>query len=250
MAVFQVRNAKQAASFSCNKTNFESLAYRDLRMGSQKVSRWKTEHIAQKAWERGAKIVREPWVGQDKFGKVKLAVLQMYGDTTHPLVEINYTGHFLSGFENPMDTDTLLLKLPSCNLEIINHIEHTEYNSLCSIVVANYEESIKMPIKEPAPRKKKSQIQEYVDYIGDAGVQQIAKMLWENLQTAKIQVKESMNVLEKLKFLVDYDEKAYLLQIFTKPMQDQPTLFLEVIQLWSKQLQFCGATSPTWRPTG
>lgn len=62
-------------------------------------------------------------MGQDKFGKVKFAVLQMYGDTTHTLVEkINYTGRFLPGFENPMDTDMLLLKVPSCNLKVINHI--------------------------------------------------------------------------------------------------------------------------------
>ncbi|OWK14660.1 HPD, partial [Cervus elaphus hippelaphus] len=135
------------------------------------------DYIVQKARERGAKIVREPWVEQDKFGKVKFAVLQTYGDTTHTLVEkMNYTGR------------------PNCSLEIIDHIVgnqpdqemvsasewylknlqfhrfwsvddtqvHTEYSSLRSIVVANYEESIKMPINEPAPGKKKSQIQKYI----------------------------------------------------------------------------------------
>lgn len=254
------------------------------------------EHIVQKARERGAKIVREPWVEEDKFGKVKFAVLQTYGDTTHTLVEkINYTGRFLPGFEAPVYKDTLLPKLPRCNLEVIDHIVgnqpdqemvsasewylknlqfhrfwsvddtqvHTEYSSLRSIVVANYEESIKMPINEPAPGKKKSQIQEYVDYNGGAGVQHIAlktddiitairhlrergmeflavpssyyKLLRENLKTAKIQVKESMDMLEELKILVDYDEKGYLLQIFTKPMQDRPTLFLEVIQRHNHQ---------------
>uniref|UniRef100_A0A8L2Q085 4-hydroxyphenylpyruvate dioxygenase n=1 Tax=Rattus norvegicus TaxID=10116 RepID=A0A8L2Q085_RAT len=254
------------------------------------------EHIVQKARERGAKIVREPWVEEDKFGKVKFAVLQTYGDTTHTLVEkINYTGRFLPGFEAPTYKDTLLPKLPSCNLEIIDHIVgnqpdqemesasewylknlqfhrfwsvddtqvHTEYSSLRSIVVANYEESIKMPINEPAPGRKKSQIQEYVDYNGGAGVQHIAlrtediittirhlrergmeflavpssyyRLLRENLKTSKIQVKENMDVLEELKILVDYDEKGYLLQIFTKPMQDRPTLFLEVIQRHNHQ---------------
>ncbi|XP_010602694.1 4-hydroxyphenylpyruvate dioxygenase isoform X5 [Fukomys damarensis] len=254
------------------------------------------DYIVQKARERGAKVVREPWVEQDKFGKVKFAVLQTYGDTTHTLVEkVNYSGSFLPGFEAPRAKDPLLAKLPSCSLEMIDHIVgnqpdqemvsasewylrslqfhrfwsvddtqvHTEYSSLRSIVVTNYEESIKMPINEPAPGKKKSQIQEYVDYNGGAGVQHIAlgtqdiitsirhlrergveflavpstyyKQLRENLKSAKVQVKESIDMLEELKILVDYDEKGYLLQIFTKPVQDRPTLFLEVIQRHNHQ---------------
>ncbi|CAI9535097.1 unnamed protein product, partial [Staurois parvus] len=135
---------------------------------------------------------------------------------------------------------------------------HTEFSALRSIVVANYEETIKMPINEPASGKRKSQIQEYVEYYGGPGVQHIAlntsdiitaitnlkergmefmsvpssyyQTLREQLQTAKIQVKENIDILEELKILVDYDEKGYLLQIFTKPVQDRPTLFLEVIQ--------------------
>uniref|UniRef100_A0A8B9WUW1 4-hydroxyphenylpyruvate dioxygenase n=1 Tax=Bos mutus grunniens TaxID=30521 RepID=A0A8B9WUW1_BOSMU len=255
------------------------------------------DYIVQKARERGAKIVREPWVEQDKLGKVKFAVLQTYGDTTHTLVEkMNYTGRFLPGFEAPPFMDPQLSKLPSCSLEIIDHIVgnqpdqemvsasewylknlqfhrfwsvddtqvHTEYSSLRSVVVANYEESIKMPINEPAPGKKKSQIQEYVDYNGGAGVQHIAlktkdiitairhlrergveflavpstyyKQLREKLKMAKIRVKENIDILEELKILVDYDEKGYLLQIFTKPMQDRPTLFLEVIQRHNHQV--------------
>ncbi|XP_036869899.2 4-hydroxyphenylpyruvate dioxygenase isoform X2 [Manis javanica] len=254
------------------------------------------DYIVQKARERGAKIVQEPWVEQDKFGKVKFAVLQTYGDTTHTLVEkMNYSGCFLPGFEPLVFTDPLLSKLPKCYLEIIDHIVgnqpdqemvsasewylknlqfhrfwsvddtqvHTEYSSLRSIVVANYEESIKMPINEPAPGRKKSQIQEYVDYNGGAGVQHIAlktqdiitairhlrergleflavpptyyKQLRQKLKSAKIRVKESIDTLEELKVLVDYDEKGYLLQIFTKPVQDRPTLFLEVIQRHNHQ---------------
>ncbi|XP_066227123.1 4-hydroxyphenylpyruvate dioxygenase isoform X2 [Saccopteryx leptura] len=249
------------------------------------------DSIVQKARERGAKIIREPWVEEDKFGKVKFAVLQTYGDTTHTLVEkINYTGIFLPGFQALAFKDTILSQLPLCNLEFIDHIVgnqpdqemvpatewylnnlqfhrfwsvddtqiHTEFSSLRSIVVTNYEESIKMPINEPAPGKKKSQIQEYLDYNGGAGVQHIAlrtqdiitsirhlkqrgmeflsapstyyKQLREKLKTAKIRVKESIDVLQELKILVDYDDKGYLLQIFTKPMQDRPTLFLEIIQ--------------------
>uniref|UniRef100_A0AAZ3PEX1 4-hydroxyphenylpyruvate dioxygenase n=1 Tax=Oncorhynchus tshawytscha TaxID=74940 RepID=A0AAZ3PEX1_ONCTS len=135
---------------------------------------------------------------------------------------------------------------------------HTQYSALRSIVVTNYEETIKMPINEPAPGVKKSQIQEYCDYNGGPGVQHIAlntsdiiqaivnlrargmdflaapdayyESLRENLKTSKIKVKEDLKRLQELKILVDFDDKGYLLQIFTKPVQDRPTLFLEVIQ--------------------
>ncbi|XP_048641521.1 4-hydroxyphenylpyruvate dioxygenase-like isoform X4 [Marmota marmota marmota] len=254
------------------------------------------DYVVQKARERGAKIVREPWVEEDKFGKVKFAVLQTFGDTTHTLVEkTNYSGQFLPGFKAPLLKDSLLPKLPRCGLEIIDHVVgnlpdqemlsasewylrnlqfhrfwsvddtqvHTEYSSLRSIVVTNYEETIKMPINEPAMGMKKSSIQEYVDYNGGAGVQHVGlktqdiittirnlqergmefltvpstyyKQLRENLKTAKIRVKESIDVLEELQILMDYDEKGYILQIFTKPMQDRPTLFLEVIQRHNHQ---------------
>lgn len=135
---------------------------------------------------------------------------------------------------------------------------HTEYSCLRSIVMADPDEAIKMPINEPAPGKKKSQIQEFVDYYGGPGVQHIAlntsdiitavtqlrargvpflkvpkayyEQLCERLATASIKVKEPLDVLEKLHILVDYDEKGYLLQIFTMPLEDRPTLFLEIIQ--------------------
>lgn len=135
---------------------------------------------------------------------------------------------------------------------------HTEYSSLRSIVVTDYDEIIKMPINEPASGKRKSQIQEYVDYYGGPGVQHVAmntgniiraieamtargceflsipatyyEHLRERLKGAKIQVTESLDILQKLQILIDYDEKGYLLQIFTKPVEDRPTLFFEVIQ--------------------
>lgn len=124
--------------------------------------------------------------------------------------------------------------------------------------MTNYEETIKMPINEPAPGKKKSQIKEYVEYYGGAGVQHIAlntndivaairnlrkrgvefltipdayyNMLREKLSHSKVQIKEDLRILQELQILIDYDENGYLLQIFTKNMQDRPTLFLEVIQ--------------------
>ncbi|TSO88077.1 4-hydroxyphenylpyruvate dioxygenase [Bagarius yarrelli] len=303
---FWVGNAKQAASFYCNKLGFEPLAYCGLETGSRDVvshvvkqgkiiyvfssalnpgNKEMGEHlvkhgdgvkdvaftvedcdfIVKKAREQGATIVREPYVLEDEFGSVKLAVLQTYGDTTHTLVERNgYTGLFLPGFHTPLYRDPLLAQLPSGHLDFIDHVVgnqpddqmvsvvewyrknllfhrfwsvddkqlQTEFSALRSIVVANYEETVKMPINEPAIGKRKSQIQasshihthiqpyalgEYVDYYGGAGVQHIA-MNTSNIITAKLHI------------LVDYDDNGYLLQIFTKPVQDRPTLFLEVIQ--------------------
>lgn len=135
---------------------------------------------------------------------------------------------------------------------------HTEYSALRSIVMTNFEETVKLPINEPAVAKKKSQIQEYVEYNGGPGVQHIAlntsdiiqsvrnlrargmnfltipdtyyEMLKEKLKSSKTVVTEDMAILQELQILVDYDEDGYLLQIFTKNMQDKPTLFLEVIQ--------------------
>ncbi|XP_036845488.1 4-hydroxyphenylpyruvate dioxygenase [Oncorhynchus tshawytscha] len=250
------------------------------------------EFLIKKAKERGAVVVKEPWIEQDSYGKVKCAVVQTYGDTTHTLIEYlsPYKGLFLPGYNAPVVKDCLLPKLPPGLLNFIDHIVgnqpddamvpvsdwyqncllfhrfwsiddkqiHTQYSALRSIVVTNYEETIKMPINEPAPGVKKSQIQEYCDYNGGPGVQHIAlntsdiiqaivnlrargmdflaapdayyESLRENLKTSKIKVKEDLKRLQELKILVDFDDKGYLLQIFTKPVQDRPTLFLEVIQ--------------------
>ncbi|KAM7398465.1 hypothetical protein PAMA_006396 [Pampus argenteus] len=250
------------------------------------------DSLIKTAKQRGAVVVKEPWVEQDSYGSVKYAVVQTYGDTTHTLIEYlgPYKGLFLPGYKAPLFKDPLLAKLPPGGLSFIDHVVgnqpddqmvpvsdwyekclmfhrfwsiddkqiHTQYSALRSIVVTNYEETIKMPINEPASGKKKSQIQEYVDYNGGPGVQHIAlntsniiqaivnlrargmeflsapdtyyDTLREKLKTAKIKVKEDLNRLQELKILVDFDDKGYLLQIFTKPVQDRPTLFLEVIQ--------------------
>jgi 4-hydroxyphenylpyruvate dioxygenase len=141
---------------------------------------------------------------------------------------------------------------------------HTQYSALRSIVMTNYEETVKMPINEPAQGKKKSQIEEYVEYYGGAGIQHIAlntsdiisaienlrargthflsvpkvyyDTLREKLRASKVKVTENLDELERLNILVDYDENGYLLQIFTKNMQDRPTLFLEVIQRHNHQV--------------
>ncbi|PIN98812.1 hypothetical protein AB205_0121360, partial [Aquarana catesbeiana] len=140
------------------------------------------EFLFQKAKERGAVVVKEPWIEEDQGGKVKYAVLQTYGDTTHTLVEYlgPYQGLFLPSFKEPLFRDPMLASLyQNCLLfhrfwSVDDKQVHTEYSALRSIVVTNYEETIKMPINEPAPGKKKSQIQEYVDYYDGAGVQHIA----------------------------------------------------------------------------
>lgn len=195
----------------------------------------------------------------------------------------------MPGFKS-LPKDVLLENLPAAKLNFIDHVVgnqpdlqmesvaawyerilqfhrfwsvddsqiHTEYSALRSIVMANYEETVKMPINEPAKGKKKSQIQEYVEYYGGAGVQHIAlntsdiitairnlkargmdfltipdsyyDILTENLKHSRTKIKEDMKILKELNILIDYDENGYLLQIFTKNMQDRPTLFLEVIQ--------------------
>ncbi|KAI3371885.1 hypothetical protein L3Q82_006760 [Scortum barcoo] len=254
------------------------------------------DFLVQKARERGAVIVKEPHTLEDEYGKVRVAVLQTYGDTTHTFVErTEYNGLFLPGFKPPLFMDPLLAKLPSGNLDFIDHVVgnqpddamvpvvdwyqrnllfhrfwsvddkqlQTEFSALRSIVVANYEETVKMPINEPAMGKRKSQIQEYVEYYGGPGVQHIAMntsdiitairnlkergmefmsvpdtyytQLRENLKHSKVKLSEDLDVLQELKILVDYDDNGYLLQIFTKPVQDRPTVFLEVIQRHNHQ---------------
>jgi len=244
-----------------------------------------------KSKEKGVKVVRDIWEEEDEGGKIRFATVQTYGDTTHTFVERKgYTGLFLPGYKAPLHEDVLLGSLPEGGLYFVDHVVgnqpdlamedavkwyernlmfhrfwsvddtqlHTDYSALRSIVMTNYEETIKMPINEPAPGKKKSQIQEYVDYYGSAGVQHIAlrsfdiiksienlrargmvflnipdsyyNQLRKRLANSAVKVTEDIDILQKLKILVDYDEKGYLLQIFTKPVQDKPTVFIEVIQ--------------------
>lgn len=244
-----------------------------------------------KTIELGGKSVKEPWEESDYNGTVIFAQVQTYGETIHTFIERKgYKGIFLPGFHAVKTKDALLEKLPKPDLQFIDHIVgnqpdlemtpvaeayennlmfhrfwsiddtqmHTDYSALRSIVVTNYEETIKMPINEPANGKRKSQIQEYVDYYGGAGVQHIAlntndiissikKMkergteflnipdayydaLRERLKLSKVKVVESIDELQKLKILVDYDDNGYLLQIFSRPCQDRPTLFIETIQ--------------------
>uniref|UniRef100_A0A673H271 4-hydroxyphenylpyruvate dioxygenase n=1 Tax=Sinocyclocheilus rhinocerous TaxID=307959 RepID=A0A673H271_9TELE len=314
---FWVGNAKQAASYYCNKLGFEPLAYRGLETGSRDVvshvvkqgkiiyvftsalnpgNKEMGDHLVkhgdgvkdvaftvencaflvEKARERGATIIKEPHVLEDKFGRVKLAVLQ----TVCPYLR-SHLDCFLSVPSGKLDfIDHVVGNQPDNEMVPIvewyqrNLLFHrywsvddkqlrTEYSALRSIVVANYEETVKMPINEPAMGKRKSQIQEYVEYYGGAGVQHIAmntsdiitairnlkergmefmavpdtyyQQLREKLKFSKVKIVEDISILEELNILVDYDDNGYLLQIFTKPVQDRPTVFLEVIQRHNHQ---------------
>jgi len=249
------------------------------------------EAIVEKARQTDATIVKEIWEEKDQDGFVRMATIQSYGDVTHTLIEReHYNGAFLPGYVPHYYKDPLNEILPKPDLLFIDHLVgnqpdnemisvaswyekalqfhrfwsvddsviHTNYSSLRSIVVTNYEETIKMPINEPAPGIRKSQIQEFCDYNAGPGIQHIALRteniiesisrmrgrgveflkvpasyyvsLKENLAKSKCKVTEDLEMLEKLNILVDFDDNGYLLQLFSRPVQDRPTLFIETIQ--------------------
>ncbi len=242
---------------------------------------------AEKSWletmARGAKSHAETFTKSDAFGEVKMASIHTYGDTIHTFVERkNYKGVFLPGYM-PAKSG---FKTESVGLEVIDHcvgnVElgkmnewvkfyedvmgfkliitfddndiSTEYSSLMSKVVSNGNGFVKFPINEPASGKKKSQIEEYLDFYKGAGVQHIAILTndviktvtelqrrgidflrvpttyYEELTARVGKIDEPIEELQKLGILVDRDDEGYLLQIFTKPVEDRPTLFFEIIQ--------------------
>ena len=236
-----------------------------------------------KAVERGAKSVQEPTVQKDKDGEIVTAAIAIYGDTIHSLVERrNYRGLFMPGFAarkphyQPQDVGLQYVDHCVGNVELgkmnvwVKFYEEvmgfrnlisfddadisTEYSSLMSKVMSNGNERIKFPINEPAKGKKKSQIEEYLDFYRGPGVQHLAlatndivhtvsalrdrgvefltvpTTYYEELQGRVGRIDEPVDVLAQLGILVDRDPDGYLLQIFTKPVQDRPTLFYEVIQ--------------------
>lgn len=237
-----------------------------------------------KAIERGAKSVRAPEVLKDASGEVVIAAFAIYGDTIHSLVERrNYKGLFMPGFverKNPhfSPSEVGLKYVDHCvgNVELgkmnvwVKFYEDvmgfknlisfddadisTEYSSLMSKVMSNGNEKIKFPINEPAAGKKKSQIDEYLEFYGGPGVQHLALATDDILETVKAlrdrgvefltvptsyyeelqgrvgKIDEPVSELAKLGILVDRDPDGYLLQIFSKPVEDRPTLFYEIIQ--------------------
>ncbi|MBA3317776.1 MAG: 4-hydroxyphenylpyruvate dioxygenase [Gemmatimonadales bacterium] len=235
------------------------------------------------AVERGARPAQEPVELRDEGGAVIIAAIHTYGDTIHSLVERrNYRGAFLPGFrpvESRYDPGPVGLQhVDHCvgNVELgrmntwVKFYEDvmgfrnlisfddkdisTEYSSLMSKVVASGNERIKFPINEPAQGKKKSQIDEYLEFYRGPGVQHLAIATDDIIETvtalrdrgveflrvpstyyAELQgrvgrIDEPVDTLAELGILVDRDPDGYLLQIFTKPVQDRPTLFYEIIQ--------------------
>jgi len=247
--------------------------------------------LYEKAIARGAVSIKAPTVEKDEDGTVVLATVQTYGDVTHTFVQRgDYKGVFLPGYKTLHKVDPLGSLVASPRLDFIDHIVgnqgdlemnsacewyekvlgfhrfwsvddsqiHSEYSALRSIVMTDYDEVIKMPINEPAAGKKKSQIQEFVEYHGGAGVQHIAlncdnilhalpvlrsrgleflsvpdayyEDVKRRLAKSPLKVAEDIDALKAQSILIDFDDQGYLLQIFTKPQEDRPTLFYEVIQ--------------------
>jgi len=232
---------------------------------------------------RGAEPYQQPQTLTDEHGEVRTSGIKLYGETVHLFVERkNYTGLFLPGYQkletsyNP--TETGLLYVDHCvgNVgwhkmnEWVNFYEEvlgfkniltfddkmisTEYSALMSKVMSNGNGYVKFPINEPAEGKKKSQIEEYLEFYEGEGVQHLALATHDivatvtELQNRGVEfltvptsyydeltdrvghIDEDLEPLKKLGILVDRDDEGYLLQIFTKPIEDRPTLFFEIIQ--------------------
>ncbi|MEC3906493.1 4-hydroxyphenylpyruvate dioxygenase [Tamlana sp. 2201CG12-4] len=247
---------------------------------------------ARKAYEettsRGAKSYMEPFVEKDEYGEVVRAGICTYGETVHMFVERkNYKGVFLPGFEewnSDYNPEPLGLKFVDHMVGNVGWGEmntwvkwyedvmgfenflsfddkqiHTEYSALMSKVMSNGNGRIKFPINEPAEGKKKSQIEEYLDFYEGPGVQHIAVATDDIISTIEgmrargveflttppdtyyeavpkrllahdHKLREDIETLKTLGIMIDADEEGYLLQIFTRPVEDRPTLFFEIIQ--------------------
>jgi 4-hydroxyphenylpyruvate dioxygenase len=234
--------------------------------------------------ERGARGVREPDVLRDEQGEVRVSAIATYGDTIHSFIERrNYRGAFLPGYVAVTEADRAARPVG------LKHIDHmvgnvgwgemnrwvefyekvmgfrlyqhfddkdisTEYSALMSKVMSNGNGRVKFPINEPAEGRKKSQIEEYLEFYKGPGVQHIAMATddivatvsklstqgveflrvpvtyYANLERRVGKIDEPVSRLEELGILVDRDDEGYMLQIFTRPVEDRPTLFYEIIQ--------------------
>ncbi|MGB3007359.1 MAG: 4-hydroxyphenylpyruvate dioxygenase [Chitinophagaceae bacterium] len=243
---------------------------------------------ATKAWEettkRGARSYMEPRHLKDEYGEVVMSGIHTYGETVHLFIEReNYNGPFLPGFRawgNPYfkPAETGLLYVDHCVgnvgwnqmnpwvkfyeevmgfkniLSFDDNDISTEYSALMSKVMSNGNGYVKFPINEPAEGKKKSQVEEYLDFYNGEGCQHVAMATNDIVKTVtelrsrgveflKVpdsyyddllervgKIDEEIEPLKELGVLVDRDEEGYLLQLFTKPVEDRPTLFFEIIQ--------------------
>jgi 4-hydroxyphenylpyruvate dioxygenase len=258
--------------------------------GVKVVALWVED--ARKSYEettkRGAKSYMEPTVETDEFGEVVRAGIYTYGETVHMFVERkNYNGVFMPKFEkwesdyNPEPVGLKYVDHMVGNvgwgemntwvkwyedvMGFVNFLSfddkqiHTEYSALMSKVMSNGNGRIKFPINEPAEGKKRSQIEEYLDFYEGPGVQHIAVATDDIIKTVSEmrkrgveflsippeeyyravpgrleefshELREDIETLKSLGIMIDADEEGYLLQIFTKPVEDRPTLFFEIIQ--------------------
>jgi 4-hydroxyphenylpyruvate dioxygenase len=327
--VFAVGNARQAAHFYSTAFGMQCVAYRGPETGSREEAAYVLEsgtarfvfrgpvqagtalgeHVAAHgdgvidlaigvpsaeaayayATAHGATGVAEPEVFEDSHGKVVLASIATFGDTTHTLVErANYSGPYLPGYvaASPLVTppaSPFFTEIDHCvgNVELgkmdewVNFYRQvmgfsnmkefvgddiaTEYSALMSKVVADGSRKVKFPINEPAAGKKKSQIDEYLEFYGGPGVQHIALSCDDivaavrGMRAAGLDFLDSpdsyydtlgewvgdtripLDELRENKILADRDEDGYLLQIFTKPVQDRPTVFFELIERHGSQ---------------
>ena len=253
--------------------------------GVRDIALWVDD--AEAAWHaatsRGAESVRPPETLADDHGQVRVSAIATYGDTVHTFVERKgYSGAFLPGY-HATGVDSICRPV---GLKYIDHMvgnvplgemnrwvgfyrdvmgfseyQHfddrdisTEYSALMSKVMANGNGRVKFPINEPAEGRKRSQIEEYLDFYKGPGVQHIAmatddivttvsklraqgieflrvpSTYYAELQSRVGEIDEPVDALEDLGILVDRDDEGYMLQIFTKPVEDRPTLFFEIIQ--------------------
>ncbi|HEY4010168.1 MAG TPA: 4-hydroxyphenylpyruvate dioxygenase [Acidobacteriaceae bacterium] len=253
--------------------------------GVRAIALWVDD--ARSAWEettkRGARSVQEPTVIEDADGRVVISSIAAYGDTLHTFVErADYRGVFFPGYQ-AMPPDTVARPVGLLHVDHIvgnvgwnamnewvdfyakvmgfslyQHFDDkdisTEYSALMSKVMANGNGYVKFPINEPAEGRRKSQIEEYLDFYGGPGVQHMAlatkdivttvtqmqqqgvsfltvpHTYYAELQDRVGKIDEPIEELERLGILVDRDDEGYMLQIFTRPVQDRPTVFYEIIQ--------------------
>jgi 4-hydroxyphenylpyruvate dioxygenase len=327
--VFAVGNARQAAHFYSTAFGMRCVAYRGPETGCRDEAAYVLEsgtarfvfrgpvqagtalgeHVAAHgdgvidlaigvpsaeaayayATAHGATGLAEPEVFEDSHGKVVLASIATFGDTTHTLVErANYSGPYLPGYvaASPLVTppaSPFFTEIDHCvgNVELgkmddwVNFYRQvmgfsnmkefvgddiaTEYSALMSKVVADGSRKVKFPINEPAAGKKKSQIDEYLEFYRGPGVQHIALACDDivaavrGMRAAGLDFLDSpdsyydtlgewvgdtripLDELRENKILADRDEDGYLLQIFTKPVQDRPTVFFELIERHGSQ---------------
>ena len=254
--------------------------------GVRDIALWvdDAESAYRETTKRGARGVAEPTVARDNDGEIRRSAIAVYGDTIHTFVERrNYRGVFMPGFRATPQPDPVARPT---GLRYIDHMvgnvgwgemntwvkfyedvmgfrlyQHfddkdisTEYSALMSKVMANGNGRIKFPINEPAHGKKKSQIEEYIEFYRGPGVQHIAcatddiigsvsKLQHQGMEFLRVptayyedlgrrvgKIDEPVEELARLGILVDRDDEGYMLQIFSKPVEDRPTLFFEIIQ--------------------